>query len=101
MQTFLIPETNETLKDFPKEIFGIVRQEIFDGKSWFPPPIHHRFRYRKFSETQHRKVPLQNFLALWDENFSTENRDTILHKVQKSVVALMFVKTLWKLESKQ
>ena len=105
--------------------------------------IHKLIRYRKLSETQHKRVPLQSFLverqknstencdtpflpppllsinfsdtrnsvkhrkvprsflALWDKNFSTENRDTLLHKVQNSVVELLFVKTLWKLISKQ
>ena len=59
----------------------------------------------KFFDTRiflkHRRVPRRNFLALWDENFSTEDRDTLSHKVQKSMVELMFVKTLWKLNSKQ
>ena len=68
-----------------------MRQKFFDGKSWYSPFfIHKLFRYRKFSETQHRRVPLRIFSALWDKNFSTENRDTLLHKVQKSVVELMF-----------
>ena len=49
----------------------------------------------------HRRVPRQNFLALWDENFSSKNRDTLLHKVLNSVVELMFVRTLWKLIWKQ
>ena len=37
----------------------------------------------KFSETQHRGVPLWIFLALWDKIFSTENLDTpppFIHK---------------------
>ena len=50
---------------------------------------------------KHRSVPRRIFLALWDETFSTENSDTLLHKVQKSVVELMFVRTLWKLLSKR
>ena len=48
----------------------------------------------KFSETQIRRVPLRNFSALWNKKFSTENHDTLLHKVQKLVVELMFGKTL-------
>ena len=59
----------------------------------------------KFFATQnflkHSRVPRRNFSALWDENFSTEISYTLLHKVQKSVVELMFVRTLWKLISKQ
>ncbi len=65
-----------------------MRQKIFDGKSWYsplPPLIHTLFRYRKFSETQHRRVHLQNFSALWDKKFSTENLDTppspLIHKL--------------------
>ena len=40
------------------------------------PLIHKLFRYRKFSETEHRRVHLRNFKAQWDEKLSTENRDT-------------------------
>ena len=100
---FSIPEISETLRGSPTKIFGTVRQKIFDGKSWYSPPplIRKLFRYRKFFETQHRRAPLWNFSALWDKKFSTENCDTLLHKVQKSVVELMFVKTLWKLILKQ
>ena len=34
-----------------------------------PPPllIHKLFRYRKFSETQHRRIHLRNFSVLWDK----------------------------------
>ena len=62
------PENSETLKGSPTNIFGTVRQKKFDGKSCYSPLfIHKVFRYRKFSETQHRTVPLRNFSALWDE----------------------------------
>ena len=55
-----------------------MRQKIFDGKSSYSPPplIHKLFGHRKFSETQHRRVTLRNFSALWDKKFSTENLDT-------------------------
>ena len=58
-----------------------MRQKIFDGKSWYSPPpslIHKHFLYRKFSETQHRRVPLRSFSVLWDKKFSMENRDITL-----------------------
>ena len=44
------------------------------------PPclIHKLFRYRNFSETQHRRVPPWNFLTLCEKNFSTETLDTPL-----------------------
>ena len=59
----------------------------------------------KFFDTpnflKHRRVPRRNFSALWGKRFSTESSDTLLHKVQKSVVELMFVRTLGKLISQQ
>ena len=33
IKTFPIPEITATVKDSPTEIFGTVRQKIFDGKS--------------------------------------------------------------------
>ena len=41
-----------------------------------PPLINKLFRYRKVSETQHKRVPRRNFSALWDKNFLTETLDT-------------------------
>ncbi len=88
--TFSLPETfwNTAQKGSPTKFFGTVGQKIFDGKSWYsplPPLIHTLFRYRKLSETQHRRVHLQNFSALWDKKFSTENLDTppspLIHKL--------------------
>ena len=82
IQTFSIPEINETLKDStppppppPTETFGTVRQKMFDRKSWNSPPplIHKIFRYRKLSETQHRRVHLPKFSALWDKKFWTKS----------------------------
>ena len=56
---------------------------------------------KKFLDTRnllkHRRVPRRNVSPLWDKKFSTKSRDTLLHKVQKLVVELMFVRTLWKL----
>ena len=59
---FSIPEISERLKDSPMEFFG-TETKNFDGKSRYPPPRllsinFFLFRYRKFSETQHRRVPL-------------------------------------------
>ena len=78
VQDFSIPEINETLKDSLTKFFGTVRQKFFDGSSWYSPPpvlIDKLFGYRKFSEKQHRRVPLRNFSALSDNKFSIENRD--------------------------
>ena len=42
-----------------------------------------KFRYRQFSGTQHKRVPLRNVSVLWDKKYSTENLDTPLsiHKL--------------------
>ena len=49
------------------------------------PPllIHKLFRYRKFSETQIRRVPLRNFSALWDKKkFDTKSwHNSLKHKI--------------------
>ena len=109
-----------TVKDSPTQIFGTVRQKIFDGKSWHssPPLLFKLFRYpksvkhemvrspTKFFGTVRQKIfrrkililppspsypnffdtrnqwntkgspPLQNFSALWDKKFFTENVET-------------------------
>ncbi len=87
--TFSLPEIfwNTPPKGSSTKCFGTVRQKIFDRKSWHSPSplIHKLFRCRKLSETQHRRVHLQNFSALWDKKFSTENLDTppspLIHKL--------------------
>ena len=91
----------ETQKVSPTKFFGTVRQNNFDRKSWYQPPLLSLTYFGTRNFLEHRRVPRRNFSALWDKKFSTENRDTFLHKVQKSVVELMLVKTLWKLISKQ
>ena len=70
--------SNTAQKLSTTKFFGTVRQKVFDGICRYPLPplIHKLFRYQKFSETQHRRVHLQNFSALWDNKFSTENLDT-------------------------
>ena len=78
--TFSLPEIfwNTPPNVSTTKFFGNVGQKIFDGKSWYSPLplIHKLLRCRKLSETQHRRVHLQNFSALWDKKFSTENLDT-------------------------
>ena len=61
-----------------------MRQKVFDGKSWYSPPplIHKLFRYRTFSETQIRRVPLRIFSALWDKNFDTKSwHNSLKHEI--------------------
>ena len=79
IQTFSIPEINETLKDPPPpptEIFGTVRQKIFDRKSWNSPPplIHKLFRYRKFSETAQKGSPTKFFGTVRQKNFDRKSK---------------------------
>ena len=78
--TFSLPEIfwNTPPKGSSTKCFGTVRQKIFDRKSWYSPSplIQKLFRCRKLSETQHRRVHLQKFSALWNKKFSTENLDT-------------------------
>ena len=67
IQTLSIPEINETLKDStPYGNFRHCETKNFRQKILKPPPplIHKLFRYRKLSETQHRRVHLPNFSAL-------------------------------------
>ena len=51
-----------------------MRQKKFDRKSWHNSLKHKIFPYPKV--VTHWRVPLRNFSALWDKNFSTENLDT-------------------------
>ena len=52
-----------------------MRQKIFDGKSWYSPPLLSiDFSLPEISETHHRRVPLRNFLVLWDKkNFDRKS----------------------------
>ena len=85
IQTFSIPESNERLKGSPTAFFGTVRQKKIRRKILILPPpllIHKLIRYQKFSETQHRRVPLRKVSVLWDKKFSTENRDKTLWSIR-------------------
>ena len=52
-------------------------------KSWYFPLLlfHKLFRYQKFSETQHRRVPVRNVSVLWDKKFSRKCRDITLWSI--------------------
>ena len=97
---FRYQKFSETKKGSPTKYFRYCETTIFFIENRAIPLLG-----IKFFDTQnflrHRRFPRRNFSELWDENFSTENRDTLLHKVHKSVVELMFVRTFWKLISKQ
>ena len=83
-----------------RSIFGTVGQQYFFIENRDIPLLGIKF-FDTRNFLRHRRFPRRNFSEMWDENFSTENRDTLLHKVHKSVVELMFVRTFWKLISKQ
>ena len=97
---FRYQKVSETKKGSPTKYFRYCKTTIFFIENRAIPLLG-----IKFFDTQnflrHRRFPRRNFSELWDEDFSTENRDTLLHKVHKSVVELMFVRTFWKLISKQ
>ena len=57
-----------------REIFRHCETIIIRRKNVIPPVMHKIFRYPKFFETL-EGCP-RNVLALWDQKFSTENRDT-------------------------
>ena len=73
---FLYPKFSVTQEGSSTKWFGIMRQNNFDGKSWYRLPLLSIF----FSDTRNivkrRKFPLPTVSVLWDEKVSTENRDT-------------------------
>ena len=62
-----------------------MRQNNFDGKSWYPPPLLSLTFFETRDFPKHRNVPRRTFSALWDKKFSTENLDTppspLIHKL--------------------
>ena len=62
---FRYPKLSEAQKGSSTKTFGTVRHEVTDGNNrdtrpLFPFSYQQPFRYRKFAETQHRNVLLQN-----------------------------------------
>ena len=57
-----------------RELFRLCETIIIRRKNVIPPVMHKIFRYPKFFGTL--KGCPRNILALWDQKFSTENRDT-------------------------
>ena len=82
---FRYPKLSETQKDSSTKLFGTVRQNNFDGRSWYPPLFLSLTFFDTGNFLKHRRVPLRNFLALWDKKYSTENFDTsslsLIHKL--------------------
>ena len=63
-----------------RELFRLCETIIIRRKNAIPPVMHKIFRYPKFSGTL--KGCPRNILALWDQKFWTEKRDTplFMHK---------------------
>ena len=95
---FWYQKFSETKKGSPTKYFRYCEATIFFIENRDIPLLGIKF-FDTRNFLRHRPVSSTKFFELWDENFSTENRDTLLHKVHKSVVELMFVRTLWKLIS--
>ena len=55
--------------------FGAVRQNNFDGKSWYLPPLLSFTFFDTRNFLRHRRVSLRKFSVLWGNKLSTENRD--------------------------
>ena len=75
---FFDTRNNETLKDSPTKFFDTVRQNYFDGKEWYLPPLSVLTFFDTRNVLKNRRVPLRNFSVLWDNRFSLENRDILL-----------------------
>ena len=58
----------------PLRLFWVVRQKIFNRKSWFTPMILETFWYTELVE-QISVLP-RKVSVLWDKKYSTENLDT-------------------------
>ena len=95
---FRYQKFSETPKVSPTKFFGTVRQNNFDGKSWYPPPL---LSLTFFDTRDFLKGSSTKFFGTVRQKFFNGKSWYLLHKVQKSVVKLIFVKTLWKLISKQ
>ena len=56
--------------------FGTVRQKLFDGKSWYPPPPSYPLIHKFFSLPEifwnTEWFPGEVFSVLWEKNFSTK-----------------------------
>ena len=46
-----MPAISEILRGSPSKIFGTVRQKIFDGKSWYSPPLLQTFSVPEINAT--------------------------------------------------
>ena len=72
------------LQFMPSNWIGIELNKNSLNRTCLPPIplIHILFGYRKFFETQHRRVPLRNFSALWDKKIDWKSwHNPLKHKI--------------------
>ena len=62
-----------------------MRQNIFDRNSWHPPPLSSKIFCDTRIFLKQRRFPLQIHLRLWDEKFSTKNRDIPSYALNSSL----------------
>ena len=72
---FRYPKLCETQKGSSTEGFGTVKQNSFDGKSWYPAPLIPLTFLETRSFLKLGKFSLRTFSVVWDNTFSTTNRD--------------------------
>ena len=66
-------ESSGTLNGFPTKTLSTVSQKNSTDICVLHPNVHGTFRYQEV--VKRRRVPLQDFLLLWDNIYSTENHD--------------------------
>ena len=59
-------DTRNLLKGSSTKCCDTVRQNNFDGKSWYPPPLLSPTFFDTRNFLKHRRVPLRSFSALWE-----------------------------------
>ena len=72
---FRNPNCSETQKGSSMKELGTVRQNDFDGVSWFPTPLLSNKFFVTRNILKHRRVHLRSFLVLWVKIFSTQKPD--------------------------
>ena len=60
---FSINKFSESPKCSPIKYFGTVRQKLFDGKSWYLPPLIHKKFFPTRNFLKHRMVPWRSFFG--------------------------------------
>ena len=57
---------SETQKVSPTKFFGTMRQQIFDGKSWYPPSLLSLILFDTSIFLKHRRVLPRIFSVMWE-----------------------------------